>query len=33
MARMFPYWGDFFVWSITRSNEYFTSSGVSVSPL
>ena len=33
IARTLPYWGDFFVWSITRSKEYFTSAGVSVSPL
>src|SRR5262245_7646348 len=33
MARMLPYWGDFFVWSSTRSNEYFTSSALMVSPL
>ena len=33
MARILPYWGDFFVWSITRSKEYFTSSALMVSPL
>ena len=33
IARMLPYWGDFLVWSITRSNEYFTSAGGQVSPL
>src|SRR5260370_33953971 len=33
IARMLPYWGDFFVWSSTRSNEYFTSAGVRTSPL
>src|SRR5229473_7508082 len=33
IARMLPYWGDFLVWSSTRSNEYFTSAGVRTSPL
>src|SRR5881396_1696995 len=36
MARMLPYWGDFFFslpGSVTRSIENFTSSAVSVSPL
>src|SRR3989441_1267555 len=36
MARMLPYWGDFFFslpGSVTRSNENFTSSAVIVSPL
>jgi hypothetical protein len=33
MARILPYWGDFFVWSSTRSKEYLTSSAVIVSPL
>src|SRR5690242_8874178 len=33
IARMLPYWGDFLVWSMTRSNEYFTSAGVMTSPL
>ena len=33
IARMLPYWGDFLVWSMTRSNEYFTSAGVRTSPL
>ena len=33
IARILPYWGDFLVWSMTRSNEYFTSAGVRTSPL
>ena len=33
IARMLPYWGDFLVWSMTRSKEYFTSAGVMTSPL
>ena len=33
MARMLPYWGDFFFGSSTRSKEYFTSSAVITSPL
>ena len=33
MARTLPYCGDFLVWSMTRSKEYFTSSAVRGSPL
>jgi len=33
IAAMLPYWGDFLVWSMTRSKEYFTSAGVRTSPL